>query len=138
MYICTSYGFPYISVSKESAIQEASVWLLGWEDTLEKGRLPTSVFLGFPCGQASKESACHMEGLGSIPGLGRSSGKGKGYSLQYSGLENPMDCIIHWVGKSQTWLSHFHIHICHIYILFSILFHYKLLQILIIVPYAIQ
>ena len=45
---------------------------------------------GFPCGSAGKESACNMGDLGSIPGLGRSPGEGKGYPLQYSGLENSM------------------------------------------------
>ena len=45
-----------------------------------------------------------------IPGLGRSPGEGKGYPLQYSGLENSMDCIVHGVAKSQTWLSDFHFH----------------------------
>ena len=51
-----------------------------------------------------------MGDLGSIPGLGRSPGEGKGYPLQYSGLENSMDCIIHGVTKSQTQLrdSNFH------------------------------
>ena len=48
---------------------------------------------GFPCGSAGKESACNAGDLGSIPGLGRSPGKGKGYPLQYSGLENSMDFI---------------------------------------------
>ena len=43
---------------------------------------------GFPGGSAGKEPACHTGDLGLIPGLGRSSGKGKGYLLQYSGLEN--------------------------------------------------
>ena len=43
---------------------------------------------GFPCGSAGKASACNVEDLGLIPGLGRSSGEGKGYPLQYSGLEN--------------------------------------------------
>ena len=47
--------------------------------------------LGFPCGSAGEESACNAGDLGSIPGLGRSSGDGKGYPLQYSGLENSMD-----------------------------------------------
>ena len=42
---------------------------------------------GFPCGSAGKESACNVGNLGLIPGLGRSPGKGKGYPLQYSGLE---------------------------------------------------
>ena len=63
---------------------------------------------GFPGGSAGKESVCNVEDLGSIPGLGRSPGEGKGYSLQYSGLENSMDCIVHGVTKSQTQLSDCH------------------------------
>ena len=51
----------------------------------------TQIFLGFPGGSAGKESACNVGDLGSIPGLGRSPGEGKGYPLQYSGLENSMD-----------------------------------------------
>ena len=47
---------------------------------------------GFPGGSASKESACNAGDLGSILGLGRSPGEVKGYPLQYSGLENSMDC----------------------------------------------
>ena len=65
---------------------------------------------GFPCGSAGKESACNAGDLGSIPGLGRSPGEGKGYPLQYSGLENSMDCIVHAVTKSWTGLSNFHVH----------------------------
>ena len=53
--------------------------------------------MGFLCGSAAKESTCNARDLGSIPGLGRSPGEGKGYSLQYSGLENSMDCIVHGV-----------------------------------------
>ena len=49
--------------------------------------------LGFPCGSAGKESACNVEDLGSIPGLGRSPGEGNGYPLQYSGLEDYMDSV---------------------------------------------
>jgi len=64
--------------------------------------LPTPVFLGFPCGLAGKESAPNAGDLGSIPGLGRFPGKGKGYPLQYSGLENSMDCIDYGVTKSWT------------------------------------
>ena len=37
-------------------------------------RLPTPVFMGFPCGSAGKESAFDAGDLGSIPGLGRSPG----------------------------------------------------------------
>ena len=57
---------------------------------------------GFPCGSAGKESACNVGDLGSIPGLGKSPGEGKGYPLQYSGLENSMDHIVHGVSKSWT------------------------------------
>ena len=71
-------------------------------------RLPTAVFLGFPGGSNGKESACNAGDLGSIPGLGRSPGEGKGYPLQYSGLENSMDCIVHGVAKNRTRMSDFH------------------------------
>ena len=63
---------------------------------------------GFPCGSAGKESAHNVGDLGSIPGLGRPPGEGKGNPLQYSGLENSMDCIVHAVAKSQTRLSDFY------------------------------
>ena len=75
-----------------------------------RDRLPTPVFLGFPCGSAGKESACNVGDLGSIPGLGRYPGEGKGYPLQYSELENSMDCIVHGVAKSRTQLSDFYFH----------------------------
>ena len=51
--------------------------------------------LGRPCGSAGKESACNARDLGLIPGLGRPPGEGKGYPLQYSGLENSMDYTVH-------------------------------------------
>ena len=56
----------------------------------------------FPCGSAGKESAHKAGDLGSIPELGRTPGERKGYPLQYSGLENSMNCIVHGVAKSQT------------------------------------
>ena len=59
-------------------------------------------FLGFPGGSDSKASACNVGDPGSIPGLGRSPGEGKGYPLQYSGLENSMDWIVHGVIKRWT------------------------------------
>ena len=63
--------------------------------------------LGFPGGSAGKEPACSAGDLGSIPGLGRSPGEGKGYPLQYSGLENPRDGGSWWdavygVAESDT------------------------------------
>ena len=60
--------------------------------------------------KADKESAYNAGDLGSIPGLGISPGEGNGYPLQYSGLENSMDCTVHGVTKSWTQLSNFHFH----------------------------
>ena len=72
-----------------------------------RDRLPIPLFLGFPCGSASKESTCNVGDLGSIPGLERSPGEGK--------LPTPVfwpgeikDCIVHGVAKSQTRLSLMH------------------------------
>ena len=78
-----------------------------------RDRLPTPVFLGFPCGSAGKESACNTGDLGLIPGLGGSPGEGKGYSLQYFGLGNSMDCIVHGITKSWTRLSDFYPSLAH-------------------------
>ena len=75
---------------------------------MRRDRLPTPVFLGFSCGSAGKESTCNLEDLGLIPELGKSPGEGKGYPLQYSGLESSMDCIVHEVAETQ--LSNFHFH----------------------------
>ena len=71
-------------------------------------RLPTPVSLGFPGGSAGKESIHNAGDLGSIPGLGRSPGEGKGYPLQYSGLENSMGCTVHGVARVGHELSDFH------------------------------
>ena len=60
------------------------------------------VSMGFPCGSADKESACDAGDLASIPRLGRSPGEGKGYPLQYSGLENSMGYKVHGVSKNGT------------------------------------
>ena len=54
-----------------------------------------------------KASACNAGDPGSIPGLGRSPGEGIGYTLQYSGLENSMDCMVRGIAKSWTLLSDF-------------------------------
>ena len=64
---------------------------------------------GFPDSSADKESVWHAGDPGSTPGSGRSPGEGIGYPLQYAGLEKFMDCIVHGVTKSWTWLSNFHI-----------------------------
>ena len=58
--------------------------------------------MGFPCGSPDKESACNAGDLGLIPGLGRYPGEGKGYPLQYSGLQNFVDCVVHGLAKRRT------------------------------------
>ena len=76
-----------------------------WEEGITKDHQET---LGFPDSSVGKESTYNAGDLGLIPGLGRSPGEGKDYPLQYSGLENSMDCIAHGVTKSRTQLSDFH------------------------------
>ena len=90
---------------------ETQVRFLGWKDLLEKGWATHCSILGLPCGcSAGKEPTCNAGDLGLIPGLGSSPGEGKGYPLQYSGLENSMDCVVHGVTKSSTRLSDFRFH----------------------------
>ena len=60
------------------------------------------VAMGFPDSSVGKESACNAGDLGSIPGLGISPREGRFYPLQYSGLENSMDCIVYGIAKSWT------------------------------------
>ena len=104
---CMSFD-PDSSVGKDSSCKcrrpQFDFWVgkIRWR----RDRLPTPVFLGFPCGLAGKESACNAGALGSIPGLGKSPGEGRGYPLQDPGLENSMDCIIHGVPKSgHDWVT---------------------------------
>ena len=68
----------------------------------------TKKIKGFLGGSAGKESTFNAGDLGSIPELGKCPGEGKGYLLQYSGLEVSMDCIVHGVAKSQAQLSDFY------------------------------
>ena len=82
-------------------------------------RIESSSVPCFPCGSSGEESACNAGHLGSIPGLGRSPGEGKGYPLQYSGLENSMDrglscsdhvadhALIPWL--SMDWSHDYHV-----------------------------
>ena len=62
---------------------------------------PTPVLLGFPDSSAGKEFTCNAGDPRLVPGLGRSPGEGNGYSHQYSGLQNSMDCIVRGVIKSR-------------------------------------
>ena len=90
-------------------LQCRRLWFGPWVGKVlwRRDRLPTPVFLGFPCGSTGKESTCNAGDWGVIPGLGISPGEGKGSPFQYSGLEISMDCIVHGVAKSRTPLSDF-------------------------------
>ena len=83
----------YALLSKRSQPENATYYMIPAKCHSEKGKiwLPIPVFLGFPGGSDSKESACNAGDLGSIPGLGRPPGEENGYLLQCSCLENSMD-----------------------------------------------
>ena len=100
------------SAGKESACNAEDPGLITGSGTFlwRRDRLRTAGFMGFPGGSEGKESAYGAGYLGSIRELRRSPGKGNGYPLQCSCLENPMDrgawwATVHGVGNSQTWLS---------------------------------
>ena len=112
-------------LEKEKANHSSTIaWKIPW--TEEPGRLQSMgsqrvrhdwailLYITFPCDSAGEESTCNVGDLGSIPGLGRSPGEGKGYALQYSGLENSVDWTVHGITKSPTHsLSDFHFQVCH-------------------------
>ena len=96
-------GFPVTQLVKNlPAMQETSVQSLAQEDPLEKGSDTHCSVLGLPGDSAGEESACNAGDPGLIPGLGRSPGEGKGCPLQYSGLENFTECIVHGVANNRT------------------------------------
>ena len=72
-----------------------------WRGCFHPGRhlAPLGPISGFPDSSVGKESICNAGHLGSISGLGRSPGEGKGYPSQYSGLENAIDSTVHGVAK---------------------------------------
>ena len=74
-----------------------------------KNIYPVNTNKGFP-DKAGKDSTCNAGDPSSIPGSGRSTGEGIDYPLQYSGLENSMDCIVLGVAKNRTRTSDFHTH----------------------------
>ena len=99
--------------SKESARNAGDLQSLGWEYPLEKRMATHSTVLAWKIGSDSKEYACNAGDLGSILGLGISSGEKNGYPLYCSGLENSMNrgawqAIVHRVAKNRTRLSDFH------------------------------
>ena len=70
----------------------------------ERDRLSTPVFLGFLCGSSGKESACNVGDLDLIPGLGRSPGEGKGYSLQYPWASLVAQLVKNPSAMRETWV----------------------------------
>ena len=82
------------------------MWNLFWvgEIPWKRDRLPTPVFLGFPGGSDGEESACNAGDPGSIPGLGRSPGKGIGYPLQYSWASFVAQLIKSLPAVQETWV----------------------------------
>ena len=81
---------PDSSVGKKICLQCKRPWFDFWVRKIcwRKDRLPTPVFLDFPCGSAGKEPSYNVGDLDLIPGLVSSPGEGKGSPLQYSDLEN--------------------------------------------------
>ena len=109
-------GNPLQCSCLENPRDEGAWWAVNYGVTRSWTRLKrlsssssSSIYVSFPAGSDSKESACSAGNLGSIPGLGRSPGEGNGNPLQYSCLENPIDidrgawqAIVHGVAKNWT------------------------------------
>ena len=115
--VCTTgasaYKTPYFVFFFFSQIFLFSLWVGTF---LKEG---PSCFMCFPYGSAGKESTCNAGDLGWIPGLERSPGEAKGYTLQYSGLGNAMDRRLRGITKSRTQLSDFHFPVSLVSFLFS-------------------
>ena len=93
-------------VNNLSAVQEILVRFLGRAVSWRRHRLPIPVFLGFPGSSDSKESACNVRDLSSIPELGRFPGGGHGNPLEYSCLENPHEqrnLANYSLGVTKSW-----------------------------------
>ena len=95
---CFSFIFSSLFIS-------TGKWIISWVFCENFSKF--YIFSLVPCYLGS---ACNAGYPGSIPGSGRSPGEGKGYPLQYSGLENSRNYTVHEVAKSQTRQSNFHFH----------------------------
>ena len=87
-----------VTISKRGHFQK--YWRLGLQPLFLRG--PMQPLQGLPCGSAGKEFSCNAGDLGSTPGLGRYPGEGKGCLVQYYGLENSVNCIVHRIAESDT------------------------------------
>ena len=91
-----------MKVKSESEVAQSCLTASDPMDCSLPGSLVHGIFQARVLEWGAIAFSCNSGDLGSIPGLGRSPGEGTGYPLQYSGLENSMDCIVHGVAKSQT------------------------------------
>ena len=110
MYTIGTWSWPHVTTHNFQAFAwKFQFRCSGWEPTSVSGVWPGWEMCSavFPGGSAGKESSCNVGHLDLNHELGRSPGEGSGYPLQYSGLENPMDRIVHGVMKSRNWLSDF-------------------------------
>ena len=91
-------------VKNPPTMQETLAQFLGREVPWRRDRLPTPVFLGFPCGSDGKESTCSAGDLCSISGLGSSPGEGTGYPLQYSWASLVAQMVKNSSAMQETWV----------------------------------
>jgi len=95
LFLCVLEMTPLLDAlfTKISSHSMGCIFILAMVFFVAQKHLISSHSLGFPGGFDGKESAHNVGDLGLIPGLGRSPGEGKGYPLQYSGLENSMESM---------------------------------------------
>ena len=94
-------------VNKENRLQCRRPRFNSWVRKIpwRRDRLPTPVFLGFPCGSDGKESTCNAGDPCSTPGSGRSAGEGKGYPLQYSWASLVAQLVNNLPAMWETWVQ---------------------------------
>ena len=104
------YRVKLLSFNTSLFLEKQDIDKLSFSDSVVKSSHYIRIIpenLGFPGGSDSKESACNVGDLGSIPGLGISLGEGNGYPLQYFCLEismnrGPWRATVHGIAKSWT------------------------------------
>ena len=106
IFYLSSQDFPHSSVGKESVCNAGRPRFDPWVGKIHwrRDRLPTPVFLGFPCGLAGKDSARNAGDLGLIPGLGRSPGERIGYPFQYSWASLVAQLVKNPLAMQETWV----------------------------------
>ena len=105
----TAWASLIVQLVKNLPAKKQGIWFDSWAWKIHwrQDRLSAPVYLGFPCGSAGKESAYNVGDLGWEDPVEKGAAR-NGSPLQYSGLENSMDCIVHGVAKSRTGPSNLH------------------------------